>query len=171
MQTLDQTCPVPWLISILARAQTELLQAGKEKHVQNCCYHMAAFLRLLLNTVLHNKYIHTLELGQLFLPVRHSKGTCWLLSLQSALWWTTVKGKQKDKERSSCCGHRSWEKVTCGHYCWFWKHRNFYPWLLGKCYCGLAQCLAHGCCDQNFPFCCGWGMAVHKFSNQVWALV
>lgn len=73
---------------------------------------MAPFLRLLLSTVLRNKYIHPLELVQLFLPVRHSKGTCWLLPLQSALGWTTVKGKQKEKERSSCCGH---EVMRKGH--------------------------------------------------------
>ena len=32
---------------------------------------------------LHNKYTRTLELLQLLLSMRHPKGTCWLLPIQS----------------------------------------------------------------------------------------
>lgn len=105
-----------------------------------------------LATVLHNKYIHTLELGQLLCSMRHPKDTCGLLSRVSTIVGQQVKGNRKkwlllgtlgDVERS-----RVSTTVECGNI------EISTPLLLGKCCRWLAQCLAHECFNQISPLCC-----------------
>lgn len=122
-----------------------------------------------LATVLHNKYIHTLELGQLLCSMRHPKDTCGLLSIVSTIVGQQVKGNKKKWLLSGTLGDVERSRVSTTVECGNIEIST--PLLLGKCCRWLAQCLAHECFNQIPPLCCCWGTGVGKISNQVGALI